>query len=87
MVNRICESCRKNSEGQHEKNMRGNAAEHAYYSHIHDEVTVYDAFPATIHKKLMKMKVSQKTQQHRKMKQNSPLSEALKDTEADFEDS
>ena len=22
-------------------------AEHAYYSHIHDEVTVYDAFPAT----------------------------------------
>ena len=23
-------------------------AEHAYYSHIHDEVTVYDAFPATI---------------------------------------
>ena len=25
-------------------------AEHAYYSHIHDEVTVYDAFPATIQK-------------------------------------
>ena len=23
-------------------------ADHAYYSHIHDEVTVYDAFPATI---------------------------------------
>ena len=25
-------------------------AEHVYYSHIHDEVTVYDAFPATIQK-------------------------------------
>ena len=25
-------------------------AEHAYYSHIHDEVTYYDAFPATIQK-------------------------------------
>ena len=25
-------------------------AEHAYFSHIHDEVTVYDAFPATIQK-------------------------------------
>ena len=25
-------------------------AEHAYYNHIHDEVTVYDDFPATIQK-------------------------------------
>ena len=25
-------------------------AEHAYYNHVHDEVTVYDAFPTTIQK-------------------------------------
>ena len=49
-------------------------AEHAYYSHIHDEVTVYDAFPATI-QKLDEDEISQKSQQHkmtRKTKQNSP---------------
>ena len=28
--------------------MKRNAPSNAYYSHIHDEVTVYDAFPATI---------------------------------------
>ena len=30
--------------------MKKERSEHAYYSHIHDEVTVYDAFPATIQK-------------------------------------
>ena len=30
--------------------MKKECAEHAYYSHVHDEVTDYDAFPATIQK-------------------------------------
>ena len=49
-------------------------AEHAYYSHIHDEVTISDVFPATT-QGLEQDNFLQKTQPHRmtrKMKQNSP---------------
>ena len=46
MVNRNCEPCRENSKDQTRNNER-ERAEHAYYSHMHDEVTISDAFPAT----------------------------------------
>ena len=36
----------RTTQEKHEKER----AEHAYYSHIHDEVPVYDTFPATIQK-------------------------------------
>ena len=36
----------RTAQGKHEKER----AKHAYFSHIHDEVTVCDAFPATIQK-------------------------------------
>ena len=49
MVDRICESRRKNSEDNTRKHEK-ERAEHAYYSHTHDEVTVSDAFLATIQK-------------------------------------
>ena len=42
-VSRVVRTARTRQE-KHEKER----AEHAYYSHIHDEVTVSDAFPATI---------------------------------------
>ena len=44
-VSRVVRTARTTQE-KHEKER----AEHAYYSHIHDEVTIYDAFPATIQK-------------------------------------
>ena len=44
-VSRVVRTARTAQE-IHEKER----AEHAYYSHIHDEVTVHDAFPATIQK-------------------------------------
>ena len=44
-VSRVVRTARTTQE-KHEKER----AEHAYHSHIHDEVTVYDAFPATIQK-------------------------------------
>ena len=44
-VSRAVSTARTTQE-KHEKER----AEHAYYSHIHDEVTVYDAVPATIQK-------------------------------------
>ena len=50
MVNRICESyvvrIARTTQEKHEKER----AEHAYNSHIRDEVAAYDAFPATIQK-------------------------------------
>ena len=44
-VSRVVRTART-TQAKHDKER----AEHAYYSHIHDEVTVYDAFPATIQK-------------------------------------
>ena len=44
-VSRVVRTARTTQE-KHEKER----AEHAYYNHIPDEVTVYDAFPATIQK-------------------------------------
>ena len=44
-VSRVVRTARTTQE-KHEKEL----AEHAYYNHTHDEVTVYDAFPATIQK-------------------------------------
>ena len=44
-VSRVVRTARTTQE-KHEKER----AKHAYYNHIHDEVTVYDAFPATIQK-------------------------------------
>ena len=44
-VSRVVRTARTTQE-KHEKGR----AEHAYYSHIHEKVTVYDAFPATIQK-------------------------------------
>ena len=44
-VSRVVRTARTAQE-KHEKER----AEHACYSHIHDEVTVYDGFPATIQK-------------------------------------
>ena len=44
-VSRVVRTARTTQE-KHEKE----PAEHAYYSHTHDEVTVSDAFPATIQK-------------------------------------
>ena len=38
MVDRLCEPCRENCKER---------AEHENYSHIHDEVTISDAFPVT----------------------------------------
>ena len=71
-VSRV-ERTARNTQQKHEKE-RAEHAYYAYYSHIHDEVTVYDA-PQPQFRNLMKMKISQKTQQHRmirKMKHNSP---------------
>ena len=42
-VNRVVRTARTRQEN-HEKER----AEHAYYSHIHDEVTISDVFPATV---------------------------------------
>ena len=44
-VSRVVRTARTTQE-KHEKER----AEHAYDSHVHDDVTVYDAFPATIQK-------------------------------------
>ena len=44
-MSRVVGTARTKQE-KHEKKR----AKQAYYSHIHDEVTVYDAFPATIQK-------------------------------------
>ena len=44
-VSRVVRTARTTQE-KHEKER----AEHAYYSHIHDEVTISDAFPATVQK-------------------------------------
>ena len=68
-VSRVVRTARTAREKHEEER-----AEQAYYSHIHNEVTVYDAFPATI-QKLDEDKISQKTRQHRmtrNTKRNSP---------------
>ena len=56
-----------------QENNERERAEHAYYSHIHDEVTIPTLLQSQ-DRDSRKMKVHQKTQQHRmtrKMKQNS----------------
>ena len=58
-VSRVVRTARTRQEN-HEKER----AEHAYYSHMHDEVTMSDIFPATEFREYQRMT--------RKMKQNSP---------------
>ena len=69
--------------------MKKERAEHAYYSHIHDEVTVYDAFPATIQKLDEDESLPEDTtaQDDQEDETEQSLVRIIADTETDFEDS